>query len=884
MRLTRLPIEALSLLYLILYVPYMLVTRALATTPNAELGRPLTGLETLPAVLILGTVLTVVFVWVSGWWRSANRVSVGGLRIPFPRKWTAISGVGTSLLLFTVPLSLTFEGVSIPFMQLLMRGDVLIIAPLVDVIAGRRVRWYSWVAMALVALALTLGVWGRGGFHLPPLAILAVVLYTLGYFMRLAAMTRVSKDGDENSVRGYYVEEKIVGMPLSIVAIALVTVSPLGAQGAQVSWGFVNVWSSNALPFLVLISVAFVGISVFAALILLDPRENTFCVPFERAASILAGTVTAFVLAVFYGQAFPTPVELIATVLLIGAIALLSLAPRWRTPQLSTVGRAAAVLLMVCALAHSEVALSRPATEGSPLPSRPAIEGSLPAAPVEGHVAAEQKSAVAAPLPPPADVSYDETRWWQPNDTRTFPPSATFTNAHGSLTTISVGGGASSDTRTNPFFIASGRNGRACVTCHQPSDGMSLSVETIRERWRATDGKDPLFAAVDGSNCPHLPQAEKSSHSLLLKRGTFRIFRPWPPRAADGSKIEPEFTLEVVRDPTGCNTHPQYGLKAREPMISVYRRPRPVANVKYLTAVGFPFEPKNGLPLPLDAETGQPLSGNLMADRRNGTLKLQATEALVTHLQADTKPSEAQIQAIVAFESTLYSAQSHDKWGAALTAAGAQGGPEKLSEFSPGDLQGGAQPVWGEFRSWARLSAGSGDAGETREQREFRMSVARGAESFATKTFLIRDAAGITSMGFGNPVRNTCAFCHNMQHTGMDVAPGQVDLGTTNEPFADPAPDLPLFKLTCKEGFQPHAHLGRVVFTQDPGYALTTGQCRDIGKITIQQMRGLAARAPYFSNGTAATLRGIIDFYDRRYNIGYTEQEKQDLTNLLSVL
>ncbi len=52
----------------------------------------------------------------------------------------------------------------------------------------------------------------------------------------------------------------------------------------------------------------------------------------------------------------------------------------------------------------------------------------------------------------------------------------------------------------------------------------------------------------------------------------------------------------------------------------------------------------------------------------------------------------------------------------------------------------------------------------------------------------------------------------------------------------------------------------------------------------IQQFRGLAARAPYFSNGSAATLREIVDFYDRRFNIGYTEQEKNDLVNFLSVL
>ncbi len=52
----------------------------------------------------------------------------------------------------------------------------------------------------------------------------------------------------------------------------------------------------------------------------------------------------------------------------------------------------------------------------------------------------------------------------------------------------------------------------------------------------------------------------------------------------------------------------------------------------------------------------------------------------------------------------------------------------------------------------------------------------------------------------------------------------------------------------------------------------------------MEQFRGLAARAPYFSNGSAATLRELVDFYDRRYNIGYSELEKQDLVNFLGSL
>jgi cytochrome c peroxidase len=136
-------------------------------------------------------------------------------------------------------------------------------------------------------------------------------------------------------------------------------------------------------------------------------------------------------------------------------------------------------------------------------------------------------------------------------------------------------------------------------------------------------------------------------------------------------------------------------------------------------------------------------------------------------------------------------------------------------------------------------------------------------------------------VGFGNPVRNSCVFCHNMSRIGMDVAPGQVDLGTTTMPFADPQPDLPVFRITCLG--EPHPFYGRVIYTHDPGYALTTGRCADVGRITLQSLRGLSARAPYFSNGSAADLGAVVDYYSRRYNIGYTRQERQDLINLMSV-
>lgn len=324
----RIPIELLSMLYLASYVPYATLTRWLATIPYPPLGRPLTGLEVLPAVNIMSGVMTYLFVWVSGWWREAHRSHLLGLTLPRPTRWTLLSGIGAALLLFTVPLSFTFRDVSIPFMQLLMRGDVLLVAPLVDILLGRRVRWFSWVALILVAAGLSITVDARRGLHLPPLAIVTIVLYTLGYLARIFAMTRVAKSGDPRATKGYFVEEQLVAIPLALAALAALGAQHLGTQGEQLWFGFVQVWTSGRVPYLAALAVLLFLISIFAILILLDRRENTFCVPLERSASVLAGVAATYLLAAMALSAPPSRAELAGALLLVVAIALMSLAPR----------------------------------------------------------------------------------------------------------------------------------------------------------------------------------------------------------------------------------------------------------------------------------------------------------------------------------------------------------------------------------------------------------------------------------------------------------------------------------------------------------------------------------------------------------------------------
>jgi cytochrome c peroxidase len=58
----------------------------------------------------------------------------------------------------------------------------------------------------------------------------------------------------------------------------------------------------------------------------------------------------------------------------------------------------------------------------------------------------------------------------------------------------------------------------------------------------------------------------------------------------------------------------------------------------------------------------------------------------------------------------------------------------------------------------------------------------------------------------------------------------------------------------------------------------------DIGRKIVPQVRALAARAPYFSDGSAATLREVVEFYNKRFSINYTEQQKEDLVHFLEAL
>ena len=120
----------------------------------------------------------------------------------------------------------------------------------------------------------------------------------------------------------------------------------------------------------------------------------------------------------------------------------------------------------------------------------------------------------------------------------------------------------------------------------------------------------------------------------------------------------------------------------------------------------------------------------------------------------------------------------------------------------------------------------------------------------------------------------TCTLCHDSPNVGDHSVKAPLDIGLT---AASVAPYLPVYHLR-------NLTTAQTIDTTDPGRAMKTGRWADVNKFKGPVLRALAARAPYFHNGSAATLHDVVEFYDNRFSIGLTNQEKSDLVAFLRSL
>jgi cytochrome c peroxidase len=185
-----------------------------------------------------------------------------------------------------------------------------------------------------------------------------------------------------------------------------------------------------------------------------------------------------------------------------------------------------------------------------------------------------------------------------------------------------------------------------------------------------------------------------------------------------------------------------------------------------------------------------------------------------------------------------------------LTACGAAGGPENLSKQSQ---------VAGRFNlydAWIGLKPGSCT---TPAEDVKRAQIARGQELFNAV----------------NANGRSCGGCHNAQNNGSNVSGTLFDIGASRPEFRQPG--MPLYTVRNKTTLA-------VLQTTDPGRALKSGRWADMDRFKVPSLRGLSARAPYFHNGTAATLNDVILHYQQTLGFQFTPEQRADLVAFLQTL
>ena len=434
-----------------------------------------------------------------------------------------------------------------------------------------------------------------------------------------------------------------------------------------------------------------------------------------------------------------------------------------------------------------------------------------------------------------------------------------FPNGSGIVETHNTAGNGKIDF-SGPFFQSLGSNGRSCFSCHRPDQGWSISAEGMQLLFALTGGTDPVFRTNDGSNCDQgvdvsSVHGRKQAFSLLTSRGLIRVALPVPANA--------EFQVLGVTNQYGC---------ASLSTLSMYRRPLPAANLKFLSTVM--WDGRESTPPGTQKITYVTNPSDLLFD-----LAHQSMDAVAGHAQGTVPLSPAVQQQIVDFETHLFTAQAYDYAAGPLNGEGASGGPQAiaLQQFFIGinDPLGGnpmgtafTPEIFSLYKAWNNAQGWGGNA---------RASIARGEALFNSKPISITGVAGLNDTLNAPVIPGTCGTCHSSPNAGNHSIALPIDIGVASTSNSLGVGYLPVMTLK-------NIATGATVQTTDPGRALVTGKWADVGKFKGPVLRALASRAPYFHNGSAQNLAQVIDFYNVRFAIGLTAQEKADLTAFLATL
>jgi protein-tyrosine-phosphatase len=312
--------------YFAFYIPYSGLTKALSLGILPGLDGPISGFVLFPATALTTTATLLVFLLLTGGWQQLHRRRLLGVMLPTVRSATFLSGLATAVIIGATTLNYTFVGISILLALLLMRGGVLLLAPLIDVMGKRRVSAYSWVALGLSFAAIGLALFEVDGYRMTWLAGLNIAAYLAGYAVRLNLMTSLSKSDQGSLNHRYFAEETFVAAVALTAVPALAALVGWGEIAYDLRTGFTSFLATSAAVPALLIGVFYGCLYQFGTAIYLDARENTFCVPLNRCSSLLSGLVASFSLTMVLGTRAPSNMQLAATGIILGALIFLMLA------------------------------------------------------------------------------------------------------------------------------------------------------------------------------------------------------------------------------------------------------------------------------------------------------------------------------------------------------------------------------------------------------------------------------------------------------------------------------------------------------------------------------------------------------------------------------
>jgi hypothetical protein len=314
--------------YFLSYIPYSALTKLSSDGAFSESGDRLSGLAILPLATLASLAVMLLFLFGTGWWRYAHQKTVAwrsfSLTVPVPSLHTVLSGLCTAVILTMATLAFSVEGVPIVFMMLMLRGGVLFLAPLVDLITGRRPRRSAWIALGASLVALILAAADRLAVGMSASAFIVIALYLGAYFIRFQVMNRNAKTNDPEKTKRYFAEEQLIAAPASLLAMAALAAFGPTAVASELNTGFSLVTTPAIFFPLVTIGIFSQFTGIFGTLVLLDHREHSFSVPVNRAASVIAALAASSLLAAMGHAHYPSPLELVAATILVATIAMLS--------------------------------------------------------------------------------------------------------------------------------------------------------------------------------------------------------------------------------------------------------------------------------------------------------------------------------------------------------------------------------------------------------------------------------------------------------------------------------------------------------------------------------------------------------------------------------